>query len=86
MEAPGELFDELVRAHRLRWTHSDELLALLVEKLDELVILTARVFSDPKKLGGARAPKPYRYPRPHVRTRRRKGSTPEEIRRFFRGK
>lgn len=83
MEAPGELLDELARAHRLRWTHSDELLALILEKLDELHLTTVRVFSDPKKSG--RMPKPYRYPRPHLRPRR-KGSAPAEIRRFFRGR
>lgn len=57
----------------------------MLQKLDELVILTGRVWADPKKIS-ARAPKPYRYPRPAERTKKRKGSTPEEIRRFFRGK
>ena len=58
----------------------------MLQKLDELVILTGRVWADPKKVS-ARAPKPYRYPRPAERTKKkRKGSTPEEIRRFFRGK
>lgn len=57
----------------------------MLQKLDELVILTGRVWSDPKKRSG-RAPKPYRYPRPAEQKKKRKGSTPEEIRRFFRGK
>ncbi len=57
----------------------------MLQKIDELVILTGRVWSDPKKVTG-RAPKPYRYPRPTEQTKKRKGSTPDEIRRFFRGK
>lgn len=57
----------------------------MLQKLDELVILTGRAWSDPKKIS-ARAPKPYRYPRPAERKHKRKGSSPEEIRRFFRGK
>lgn len=57
----------------------------MLQKLDELVILTGRVWSDPKKVTG-RPPKPYRYPRPAEQKKKRKGSTPEEIRRFFRGK
>ena len=85
LHAPGELFVELTRAHAQRWTHADELSALILEKLDELVILTARAWSDPKKIP-RKAPRPYRYPRPHGQTKKRKGSTPEEIRRFFRGR
>lgn len=57
----------------------------MLQKIDELVILTGRVWSDPKKVTG-RAPKPYRYPRPTEQKKKRKGSTPDEIRRFFRGK
>lgn len=57
----------------------------MLQKLDELVILTARIHSDPKKTHG-RPPKPYRYPRPTEQKTKRKGSSPEEIRRFFRGK
>lgn len=85
LNAPGELFEELSRAHRAKWTHSDELLALILQKIDELVITTGRAWSDPKKIP-RRAPRPYRYPRPTEKNRKRKGSTPEEIRRFFRGK
>jgi len=81
LNAPGDLFDELARAHRRRWTHTDELLALILEKIDELLITTARLWSKPD---GSRPRKPYRYPRPHAE--RRRGSTPAEIRRFFRGR
>lgn len=84
MNVPGELFDELSRAHRRRWTHGDELLALILEKLDQLLIVTVRAYSDPKKLSGP-TPTPFRYPRPAAPPRRQ-GSTPTEIRRFFRGK
>jgi len=83
LHAPGELFAELSRAHRHRWTHADELLALILQKLDELVIITGRAYSDPKKVP-ARAPKPYRYPRP-VEAKKTRGASPAEIRRFFRG-
>lgn len=81
--APGELLEELTRAHELRWTHADELLALVVEKLDELLIATVKLWSKPT---GGRTPRPYRYPRPALRRQSRKGSTPEQIRRFFRGR
>lgn len=81
--APGEVFDALSRAHRRRWTHSDELLALLLEKLDELTIMFAAAWGDPKK---TKARKPFHYPRPNASTQRKKASTPEEIRRFFRGR
>ena len=69
-------------AHRKRWIHADELLALVLEKLDELVILTVRVNSDPKRLP-KKAPKPYRYPRP-VKPTRAPPATLDEIRTFFR--
>lgn len=69
-------------AHRERWTHADELLALILEKLDELVIVTARVWSDPKKTP-AKMPTPFRYPRPVTPPAPRRASL-DEIRAFFR--
>jgi len=68
-------------AHRTRWTHADELLALVLEKLDELTILTARAHSDPKKIP-KKAPKPFRYPRP-VKPAAPRPATISEIRAFF---
>ena len=60
-----------------RWTHNEELLALVLEKLDELVLMTAKVWGAKQKL-----PKPYRYPRPHAPQRQRP-ATLGEIRAFF---
>lgn len=68
-------------AHRERWTHTDELLALTLEKLDELVILTARIHTDPKK-ASAKPPRPFRYPRPIAPPKPRR-ATLDEIRAFF---
>jgi len=68
-------------AHRERWTHTDELLALTLEKLDELVILTGRAWSDPKKIS-SRPPKAFRYPRPIAPPKPRRASL-DEIRSFF---
>lgn len=82
LNAPGDLLDELARAHRTRWTHSDELLALILERLDALFIYTVRAWSDPKKVPH-QAPTPYRYPRPNTPKRRRRMSTPGEIMRFL---
>ena len=81
LHAPGEVFEALAVAHRDRWTHTDELLALLVEKVDELTILTAQIWSDPKK--SPKPPKPYRYPRPAAITKKPKKATHEEILAFF---
>lgn len=83
MHAPGELLEELSRAHAHRWTHNEELLALVVEKVDELCIITATAWGDPKKRP-ARMPTPFRYPRPGKKKRLRRSSL-EEIRRFFAG-
>lgn len=77
------MLEELVRAHRQRWTHSDELLALVLEKLDELVI-TFGLANTAKKDRPARPPKPYRYPRPTL-PKPIKRSTPAEVLAFFRG-
>lgn len=80
LHAPGELFEELVEAHRHRWTHTDELLALILTKLDELTIVTARAWGDPKKMPRT-APRPFTYPRPNQPKKRR--SSLAEIRAFF---
>jgi hypothetical protein len=71
-----------VRAHRNRWTHSDELLALILERLDALYSLTEVVNMKPKSRP-SRMPKPYRYPRPALRRKKPKYSTPEQVRAFF---
>lgn len=80
LNAPGELFEQLVVAHQQRWTHADELLALILTKLDELTILTARAWGDPKKMP-RKVPRPFIYPRPNQPKKRR--STLAEIRAFF---
>jgi hypothetical protein len=71
----------MIRAHRLRWTHSDELLALILEQLDALYKLTEHVNTDPKKRP-ARMPRAFRYTRPMPPPKPRY-STPDEVRRFF---
>lgn len=70
-----------MRAHRFRWTHSDEILALILERLDALYNLTEFVYTD-KQRRPSRLPKPLRYPRPTPRPKPRY-STPDEVRRFF---
>jgi len=52
-----------------------------LEKLDELVILTGRAWSDPKKIS-SRPPKAFRYPRPIAPPKPRRASL-DEIRSFF---
>jgi len=80
LHAPGELFEALELERRAHWTHADELLAILVQKLDELTNLFERAnFKD------AKIRRPFRYPRPSEQNTKRKGSTPEQIRKFFRG-
>jgi hypothetical protein len=54
----------------------------MVEKLDELTILTARIWSDPKKVS-PRPPTPFRYPRPAALTPKPKKATHDEILSFF---
>ena len=86
LNAPGELFEELARAAGHRWTHTEELLALILEHLDALLIVTQWAWGDPKKLS-RRPPKPYRYTRPIERgPQAHRRSTVDEIRRFFRGR
>lgn len=82
MNAPGELLDQLARAHGNRWTHSDELLALVVEKLDELSILFVQAWSDAKSKPKPR--RPFRYPRPHARQLTKPRATLDDVRAFFR--
>lgn len=78
MHAPGDLFEELAAAHRVRWTHADELLALILEKLDHLYGFTVQAWAkDPP-----RQRPPFRYPRPAIFKPRR--ATLDEIRAFFR--
>lgn len=81
VELPGDLFAEMIRAHSRRWTHSDELLALILERLDALYSLTEFVntkeSSRPRRL-----PPPLRYPRPGPKPKP-KYSTPAEVRAFF---
>ena len=82
LHAPGELLEALETAHRERWTHADELLALLLEKLDQLVNTVEVAW-----MKDAKQRMLMRYPRPvDRRKKRRKTSPAEEIRRFFRGK
>lgn len=80
--APGELYEQLTRAHRTRWTHGDELLALILEQLDRIANVTEYVHADPKTRPG-KVPKPFRYPRPNRPAPDRRPSTIAEIRRFF---
>lgn len=81
MHAPGELLDELARAHGSRWTHTEELLALTVEKLDELSILFVAAWSSDRQ----RKPRaPFRYPRPNARQLKRTRATLDDVRAFFR--
>lgn len=83
LNAPGDLFEELARAHATRWTHTDELLALLLETVDDLRRITILANTDPKKRP-SKQPTPYRYPRPTSSTpAKRRPATPDEIRRFF---
>jgi len=85
LHAPGELLDELARARGNRWTHTEELLALVLEAVDRLRIDMLMQWSDPKSRP-ARAPRPYRYPRPaHVRGSDdgQRKATREEIAAFF---
>lgn len=48
-------------AYEDRWTHNEELLALIAELLHTLIRVTVQVHSDPKK---HRPDKPWSYPRP----------------------
>lgn len=66
---------------REQWTHLHELGALLLEKLDELTIITAAVHTDPKARPN-RLPRPFRYPRP-IEQAPPPPATLDEIRRFF---
>lgn len=75
------MLEELERAHRFRWTHSDEMLARILEKLDALLIFTQLAWGDPKKRP-ARVPQPHHYPRP-APPKKQRPSTLDEIRRFF---
>lgn len=69
------------RAHAHRWTHADELLALILERLDALYNLTEHVNTKPERRS-SRLPKPIRYPRPGPKPKRRY-SSPAEVRAFF---
>jgi hypothetical protein len=71
----------MVRAHRRRWTHSEELLALILERLDALYNLTEFVNMKESKRP-SKLPKPLRYPRPGPKPKPRY-STPAEVRAFF---
>jgi hypothetical protein len=82
LHLPGEILDELEHAYRFRWTHNEELLACILEKLDALIITTQMAWSEKGK--GPRNRTPYRYPRPNPpKKKKRRPSTVEEIRRFF---
>lgn len=80
MHAPGDVFEELAAAHRDRWTHTDELLALLLEKLDQLYGFTVQAWAK----NPPRHRPPFRYPRPARLAPKPRRSTIEEIRAFFR--
>lgn len=69
------------RAHSHRWTHSEELLALILERLDALYNLTEYVNTKPDRRS-SKLPKPLRYPRPGPKPKPRY-STPDEVRAFF---
>lgn len=82
LNAPGDLLEQLVYAHQHRWTHTDELLALLLQKLDQLYLFTVRAWADPKKLPH-NMPPPFEYRRPHAVAEPERPATVEEIRAFF---
>lgn len=73
---------ELAGAHRRRWTHADELLALILERLDALYNLTEHV-NTKQSARRSRLPKAYRYPRPKPPRAKVRYSTPDEVRAFF---
>ena len=81
VDISGELLAEMQRAHAHRWTHSDELLALILERLDALFTLTqfinTKESARPRKI-----PAPYRYSRPGPKPKT-KYSSPAEVRAFF---
>lgn len=84
LESPGDLLEELSRAHRLRWTHVEELLALILEQLVDVTYYTAATSAAFTK-DGTPPPLPrrrFRYPRPNAP--KPKASSFDEIRRFFR--
>lgn len=69
------------RAHSRRWTHSEELLALILERLDALYNLTEYVNTKAERRS-SKLPKPLRYPRPGPKPKP-KYSSPAEVRAFF---
>jgi len=81
LECPGDLYEELVRAHRLRWTHAEELAALTVEQLDRVVFLLTVLASSWIKGDLPQQSRPFRYPRPNAPKPR--PATVNEIARFF---
>lgn len=83
---PADMFDQILAAHRQRtkaqaWSHSEEILALILERIEHLDNLTAWIWTDPKSRP-SRFPKSFRYPRPFPPPKRQP-STIDEIKRFF---
>lgn len=65
-----------------RWGHSEELLVVIAQMLDQLIRLTAKLHAErPPHFGP-----PFDYPRPYQRERRQtdRPATPAEILAFFR--
>jgi hypothetical protein len=75
---------ELLHAHRHRWTHTDELLALLLEALHALIGITVKAHADPKK--PSPRVEPFRYPRPSEDRPSRTVVRPGEIARRMLGR
>lgn len=78
------MFDAVLTAHRYRWSHSDEMLAQILEGIDHLSILFVQAWGDKKSSKAAQKKRPFRYPRPVDATpKRHRAATNEEIARFF---
>lgn len=84
MALDGEVYDAILASHRDRWTHGDEMLALILESVDRLSILFMQAWGDKAAARAASKQRPYRYKRPiERRPKRHRRATNEEISRFF---
>lgn len=80
------MYHALIEAYEDRWTHADELLALILEVLDRMDAHFMMAWGDKTTARRAGKHRPYRYRRPA--DRRPKGhrrATIHEIIAFFRG-
>jgi hypothetical protein len=78
------MFDAVLTAHRYRWSHTDELLAQVLEAVDRLGILFVQAWGDKRASRAAQKQRPFRYPRPvDGRPKKHRPATNAEISRFF---